>query len=170
VSDDRTSPQGVPSWSRMAEWSMLVGVIVVLSLVFVRQMRVIQGQGELAAVRSTLGALRSALVIEYLRKNVIAGTSSVALTQRNPFELLQRQPVNYFGVLTPAEVAAGAAAPPGSWVFEPVCGCVGYRPIYDQWFDSPSGADMAWYQLGGAPGPLQLTAKEAYVWQGELMN
>ena len=167
MSEDRTSPQGVPSWSRLAEWSMLVGVIVVLMLVFVREMRVMQGQGELAAVRSTLGALRTALVIEYLHKNVTAGTSSVALTQRNPFELLQRHPVNYFGVLTPAEAVA---VPAGSWVFEPVCVCVGYRPIYDQWFDSPSGAGMAWYQLSGAPGPLQLTAKEAYVWQGQLMN
>jgi hypothetical protein len=151
----------------MVEWSLLAGVIVVLALVFVRQVRVIQGQGELAAVKSTLGALRTALVIDHLQKNAVAGNSSVALTQRNPFELLQRRPVNYVGEMTRVEAVA---APAGSWVFEPVCACVGYLPIYAQWFDSPSGDAMAWYQLSGAPGPLQLVAKEAYVWQDQLIN
>lgn len=167
MAKDRTSPQDVPSWSRLVEWSLLAGVIVVLALVFARQVRVLQGQAELAAVKTTLGALRTALVIDHVQKNVVAGNSSMALVQRNPFELLQRRPVNYFGEMT---VAQAVAAPAGSWVFDPVCTCVGYAPIDAQWFDSPSGDAMAWYQVSGAPGPLQLTAKEAYVWQGQVMN
>ncbi|MEO8121025.1 MAG: hypothetical protein ABI606_17095 [Rhodoferax sp.] len=165
---DRTAPQQAPLWSvRMLEWSLLAAVLVVLVLLFARHVRVIQGQGELAAVRSTLGALRTALVIDHLQKNVMDRSSSVALTQRNPFELLQRQPANYVGEMTP--VQAGAA-PAGSWVFDPICVCIGYMPMDPQWFDSPSGEAMAWYQLRGAPGPLQLVAKEAYVWQGLVMN
>jgi len=165
VAKDRTAPQDVPSWSRLAEWSLLAGVIVVLGLVFARQVRVLQGQAELVAVKTTLGALRTTLVIDYLQKKVASGNSSAALTQRNPFELLQRRPVNYFGEMTAVE-----AVPAGGWVFDPVCICVGYLPIYAQWFDSPSGEAMAWYQVSGEPGPLQLTAKEAYVWQGQVMN
>jgi len=167
VAKDRSSPQDVPSWSRLAGGAPLAGVIVVLGLVFARQVRVLQGQAELAAVKTTLGALRTTLVIDHLQKSVVAGNSPVALAQRNPFELLQRQPVNYRGEMTPA---AAAAAPAGRWVFDPGCICVGYLPIYAQWFDSPSGDAMAWYQVSGAPGPLQLTAKEAYVWQGQAMK
>ncbi|MDO8767552.1 MAG: hypothetical protein Q7K57_02375 [Burkholderiaceae bacterium] len=167
MAKDRAPPPNVPSWSRLVEWSLLAGVIVVLGLVFARQMRVLQGQAELAAVKTTLGALRTTLVIDHLQKTVVAKNSSMALVPRNPFELLQRQPVNYRGEMTPA---AAAAAPAGSWVFDPVCTCVGYLPIYAQWFDSPSGDVMAWYRVSGAPGPLQLTAKEAYVWQGQVMN
>lgn len=151
----------------MLEWSLLLAVLVVLVLVFARQVRVMRAQGELAAVRSTLGALRTALVIDHLRKNVMDGSSSVARVQRNPFELLQRRPANYLGEMTPAQAVA---APAGSWVFDPDCACVGYVPMDPQWFDSPSGEAMAWYQLQGAPGPLQLLAKEAYVWQGLVMN
>lgn len=153
----------------MVEWSLLAGLILVLTLVFVHQMRVLQGQAELAAVKSTLGALRVALVIDHLHNNVVAGTSPVVSAQHNPFELLQRHPVNYRGEMTAAEAAA-APAPAGSWVFDPVCACVGYLPMHAQWFDSPSGDIMAWYRVEGAPGPLQLTAKEAYVWQGQVMN
>ena len=130
-------------------------------------MRVLPGRPSCQPSRRHWAALRTALVIDHLHKNVMAANSSVALSQHNPFELLQRHPVNYFGEVTPAEAAA---APGGSWVFDPVCVCVGYLPIYAEWFDSPSGAVMAWYQISGAPGPLQLTAKENYVWQGQVMN
>lgn len=159
----------MPSWSRLLEWSLVVGVIVVLGLVFARQVRVLQGQGELAAVRSTLGALRTALVIDHLQRQVSAGRSPVVDVQRNPFKLLERPPGNYRGVFEAAELAV-APAPAGSWVFDADCDCVGYTPLYAQWFVSPSGDAMAWYRLSGEPGPSQLTAKEAYVWQDEVLN
>lgn len=165
---DRTAPQPAPLWGvRMLEWSLLAAVVVVLVLLFAREVRVIKGQGELAAIKSTLGALRTALVVDHLQNKVMTGSSLVALAQRNPFELLQRQPANYAGEVT---LAQAAAAPPGSWVFDPLCVCIGYIPTDSQWFDSPSGEAMAWYQLRGAPGPLQLVAKEAYIWQGRVMN
>lgn len=165
---DRSSPQDSPLWNqRLVEWALVAAVIVVLALVFFRQVRVMQGQAELATIKSTLGALRTVLVIEHLHKNVALANSSATLAQRNPFELLQRHPVNYLGEMTPAQAEV---APTGSWMFDPVCVCVGYLPTDTQWFDSPRGNVMAWYQVTGAPGPLQLTAKEAYVWQGQEMN
>lgn len=168
MAKDRTAPQQSPLWGlRMVEWSLLAGVIVVLALVFARQVRVLQGQAELAAVRSTLGALRTALVIDDLKQKVAGKSSSASRMQRNPFEMLQRNPVTYRGVMTSFEAAS---VPAGSWVFEPVCACVGYVPMDDQWFESPSGQGMAWYQLSSGSWPVQLTAKEAYIWQGHAMN
>lgn len=164
----RKALQQEPLWSvRKVEWSLLLGVVVVLALLFSRQVHLMQGQGELAAIRSTLGALRTAFVLDHLHKQVVDQTSPVALVQRNPFELLQRRPVNYLGEMSAAQAVA---APVGSWVYDAACACVGYMPIYAQWFDSPSGDVMAWYRVGGAPGPLQLTAKENYVWQGQVLN
>lgn len=168
MAKDRLYPWKRPLLSlRMVEWSLLAGLILVLTLIFVHQMRVLQGQAELSAVKTTLGALRTAFVLDHLHNEVAARTSPVGLAQHNPFELLQRHPVNYRGEMTPAEAAA---APAGSWVFDPVCTCVGYLPMHAQWFDSPSGDVMAWYRVTGASGPLQLTAKENYVWQGQVLN
>lgn len=151
----------------MVEWLLLALLIVVLLLLFSREARLVQGQAERAAVKATLGALRTALVLDHLQRQVARGKSSVASVQHNPFELLQRRPLNYLGERSAAQALA---APAGSWVFDPLCTCVGYVPIYAEWFDSPSGELMAWYQIRGAPGPLQLVAKEAYGWQGERLN
>lgn len=152
---------------RMVEWSIVVSTILVLVLVFARQVSVLKGQAELSAVKSMLGALRVAFVIDHLHKSMVVVNSSVALVQHNPFELLQRQPGNYLGEMKSTEAAA---APAGSWVFDPVCVCIGYLPLHSEWFDSPSGDVLVWFRVGGEPGTLQLTAKEAYVWQGQVMN
>jgi hypothetical protein len=157
----------VSNWSRLLEWSVLAGVIIVLGLAFVRQVRVVQGQAELAAVKSTLGALRTAFVIDYSRKQMTVGVSDPTSPQPNPFELLERHPLNYRGVMSAAEAVKASS---GGWMFDPVCICVGYLPLDEQWFDSPHGDLIAWYQVSDTPGPLQLTVKALYVWQGQGMN
>jgi hypothetical protein len=164
---DRSAPKNLPGWVRTLEWALVAGVIVVLMMVFLRQVRMVQGQAERASIQATLGALRAALVIDFVHGTAAAATPSVTLPQRNPFELLAQRPANYFGEF---KASASDAPPAGSWVFDPACACVGYAPLDPQWFDSPSGNLMAWFQLGGAPGPLQLTAKEAYVWQSEALR
>lgn len=164
---DRHSPKELPSWSRLLEWSVLGGVVFVLGLVLARQVRSVQAQAELAAIQSTLGALRTAFVIDYSHKQMETGAASLAPAQRNPFELLAQYPVNYRGVMPATEAANAAVA---GWVFDPKCVCVGYRPLEAEWLASPSGDMMAWYQVSSVPGPLQLTAKEAYVWQGKGIN
>jgi len=153
---------------RLVEWSLVAILITVLVLVFLRQVRVVQGQAELAAVRTTLGALRTAFVIQHLHERASAMQGgSVAAVQRNPFELLQSRPSNYFGE---TRTANAAVVPPGHWVFDIECGCIGYLPADSEKFDSPSGDAWAWYRVDERSGPLQLTAKEAYMWQGQVMN
>lgn len=152
---------------RLVEWSLVAMLIMGLVLVFLHQVRVVQRQAELAAVRTTLGALRTAMVLQHVQQRVAQPGQSVVELQRNPFELLQRRPANYAGVMRSAELAG---LPPGNWVFEVECGCVGYLPADATEFDSPSGELIAWYRLERGAGPLQLTPKEAYFWQGQLMN
>ncbi len=151
----------------MVEWSLLALVILVLGAIFFRQVRVVQGQGELAAVRSTLGALRTALVIDHLQKSIVHPNTALPALQSNPFELLKHTPANYLGEMTP-QLARNAA--PGNWVFDPECVCVGYLPLYDPWFESPSADPLAWFRVTGAPGPLQMVARERYVWQGQALE
>jgi len=152
----------------MVEWLLVTALIVTLVVVFMHQVRVVQRQTELAAVRSTLGALRTALVFQYLQQQTQAKDQSVVIEQRNPFELLQRRPANYAGEIARHQVAD---VPPGSWVFDAKCVCIGYLPQDATDFVNPSGDAMAWYQVEGAPAsPLQITPKAAYFWQGERLN
>ena len=165
-------PLNLPTWSRTLEWSVMGLVVAMLVATFMHYMRVVQGQGEFAAVRSTLGALRTALVIDHLQRSAaqVSNASvigSVSDAQRNPFDLLQHRPTNYSGVASREHAAAVML---GTWVFDPVCPCVGYRPLNDLWFDSPSGEFMAWFQLHGAPGPSQLTGQEIYRWQELVLD
>jgi len=152
--------------ARIVEWSLMAVLIASLTLVFLQRVRAVQRQAELASVRSTLGGLRTAFVLQHLHQAAGQGQASMVL-QHNPFELLQRRPPNYFG-----ETRGGASAvPPGNWVFDALCVCVGYLPSDSSEFSSPSGDALAWYRVEqSSAGPLQLTAKERYVWQGQLVD
>ena len=69
----------------MVEWTILALVVLLLVLVFARQMRILQGQAELSAIKTTLGALRTAFVLDHLRKQVVDGATTAPPAQHNPF-------------------------------------------------------------------------------------
>ena len=152
---------------RIAQWSVVAALILTLILVFLQRVQFVQRQAEWAAVRSTLGGLRTAFVLQHRHRVAVQNQTGVVV-QRNPFELLERRPANYFGEIRPGE---WASVRPGYWVFDAVCVCVGYLPVDVTGFDSPSGDTVAWYRVEGAAGvPLQLTAKDLYLWQGQIIN
>jgi hypothetical protein len=158
----------VSFWSmRMVEWSMLALLVLAVGFWFARQAYVVKGQSELAAVRTTLGALRTAFILEHLRQAVRDPAVSVVPPQRNPFNLVQGRPANYRGVISPAQVMD---VPAGQWFFEAVSECVGYRPFHSEWLDSPNGDSVVWYRVSQAPGPLQLNPLEPYRWQGQPLD
>lgn len=167
MAKDRSPPQALPGWRRVVEWGLLVAVIALLVWVFSRHARELQGQAERAAVQSTLGALRTALIIDHLHHSVAPQSAPAPAVTTNPFELLQRPAPNYRGEVSASQTQA---VPSGSWVYDPACACIGYRPLDDAWLDSPSGNPMAWFALSGAPGPLQLRARETYAWQGAALD
>lgn len=131
----------------------------------------VQAQVEGAAIKTNLGGLRTAFAIDHITRQVKAplpaqGGGGGAL-QPNPFLLLHRMPSNYVGELRAADADR---LPAGHWLFDPACACIGYRPLYPEWLRSPSGAGMLWFDVVGAPGPLRLVPREAYVWKGEALT
>ena len=147
---------------RMVEWTILFLVLLALVLAFLQRARWVQGQGELAAVRSTLGSLRTALITEHLRQQTQLHRSD-PVAQKNPFTLLKALPPNYQGALGFAQV--GAQLRLGGWAYVADCPCVVYAPMAREWFDSPSGDLMLWYRIDSHDrGPTTLEPQEAYRW------
>lgn len=151
----------------MVEWGVLVVLVVVLVGLFGRQLRVVQGQGELAAVQSTLGTLRTAFVIDHLQQMVGVPKPHVTGQQRNPFLLLKNVPANYAGESAVLKLDTVA---PGSWVFDPDCGCIGYLLLYPQWLESPPDTAAVWFRIDAPPNALQITPFKAYLWHGQSLN
>jgi hypothetical protein len=152
---------------RLVEWGLVALLISVLALSFLHQVRAVQRQAEFARIKTTLGALRTAFVMRHLRAQLPGQNTSDALLPRNPFELLDKLPANYWGVVRAMDIAK---LPSGGWVFEPVCGCVGYLPSDTAEFDSASGDTVAWFVVNTSVVPYQLTPKEAYAWQGQVLD
>ena len=162
----------VRSWAhvpggRMVEWGILAVLVLVFVGVFGHYVRVIQGQGERAAVMSTLGALRTALVIDHVQRAATSPVGGLAAQTLNPFLVLQNPPINYSGEMS---VAQSLAAPAGRWVYDPQCVCVGYFPLDAGWHDTASAASVLWFRVGAGPGPRELTALAPYVWRGMLVR
>ena len=151
---------------RVVEWSLMVLVLLAVVGVFGRQFNVVQGQGELAAIKTTLGALRTALVIDHLKTTAIDGTPA-ANAQRNPFLLLDHIPAIYAGPLASLK---GQPLPQGSWVFDVYCNCIGYEPMRPQALDNPGESPTVWFRISPPPGPLQISPVQNYVWLGEVIN
>ena len=140
---------------------MSVFVLVFVGI-FGHYVRVIQGQGERAAVLSTLGALRTALVIDHVQHAATGGSNSTRAAL-NPFLVVQTPPLNYRGEMTVTQLLA---APAGSWVFDPQCGCIGYLPLDPAWHSAADGTAVLWFKVVAGTGVLELAAQAPYVWQG----
>lgn len=149
---------------RLLEWSLLAVVVLVIVLLFLRQGQQVQGQAELASIKTTLGALRTAAVMDDLQGRA---RGRPAATVTNPFELLQPPPLNYLGVLGSGQVST---LHPGSWWFDPQCSCAVYAPIEQRWLAGGAGEPLLRFRVFTAGGPMQLAALETYLWQGQRVD
>lgn len=149
-----------PSWNRrVVQWCIFACILLILLGVFGLRVRWVQGMAERAAVVSMLGVLRTALVVGYVKN---------APVRRNPFLWLEKPPTRYGGEV---RMGHGETMAPGQWVFDPVCVCVGYRLLQPHWLEQPRATETLWFRITGAEtGPLQVTALEHYVWQGEVVQ
>jgi len=150
------------------EWGVLALCIAVVTGVLWRYGQQVRAQSERAAVQSTLGALRTALVLDYVRSLVPAGkkgAAPVAITAPppNPFELVQQATVRYAGEV-PAALLQEVAG--GQWVFDKRCGCVGYKPQDASVLDAPSGAQAVWFIVERTAAAPQMRPLQPYVWAG----
>ena len=153
-------------WNRrLTEWTLVTLVLVALIWVFGRQVRAVQSQSERAAVQSTVGVLRTALVVDYVTQQARGAANRVA--PLNPFLLLKTVPTNFAGV---GSMANADAMVLGAWVFDAECACIGYRLLYPEALDAPEGAQAVWFRIGGPAGALQIQPLTRYVWQGQVLN
>lgn len=161
---------------RIAEWSLLTLVLVVLLSVFGHQVRAVQVQAERAAVQSTVGALRTALVLRHVTAQ-LAGNAVVAQPMAptepntaqvsNPFLLLKALPGNFAGSFA---MEHADAMPLGAWAFDADCGCVGYRLLYPDALEQPEGAQAVWFRIDNSSVVLQMVPVARYVWQGQVLR
>jgi len=148
----------------------LVVLVLALMVLFGRYAREVHAQSELAAIRATLGAMRTALVVEHLRQQTAQGvTPSPLVTDRsvNPVELLGKLPAGYIGEVRLAEINQ---VPAGSWVYAPDCACVGYLPLDADWLEQTSSDGWLWFAMARIDAVLQLHTKEKYRWRGERVD
>jgi hypothetical protein len=150
---------------RGLEWSLLLLIILLVVGFYARAFRAVQAQGEAAAVKTTLGALRTALLFDHL-KAAVDGTAATRAAQANPFLLLDPKPANYAGERTPS----GPLQLAGTWVFDVTCRCIGYQPLYPLDLNTPEDAPALWFRISTPSGPLQLRAVQRYVWQGQVLE
>lgn len=163
-------PLAAARWnSRWVEWGVLALCIAIATAVLWRYGQQVRAQTERAAVQSTLGALRTALVLDYVqtklprgKSNAVAGATGPAVVP-NPFGLLQQPAINYAGEV-PAALLQEIA--PGHWVFDKRCGCVGYKPLEPAALDAPAGAQALWFTVEHTSAAPQLRPIQGYVWAG----
>lgn len=109
----------VPRSSRgftLIELIIVIIIIVTLMGLFMNRMMFYQEQAEKVAMDGVVGAIQSALILQY-GQILTRGKPSdlVALTQDNPMNWLQKKPNNYVGEFyepTPLSVDSG------NWVFD----------------------------------------------------
>ncbi len=163
--------RGVPPVSpwlsrRLVEWSVLALVVMTLVWVFGRQMQVVQAQSERLAVRFTLKILREAMLLEQILKRA-QSTTAAGIANRNPFALLESLPANFAGEI-PSNKADTIV--PGNWVFDPECGCVGYRLMYPQWLEPAQLDDTIWFRLSTSGAEVRLVPRVPYLWLDQPLH
>lgn len=143
----------------MAEWSILSLAVLVLLWFLGRQLQEVQAQSERVVVWSTLAQLRAALMLEQLSHHI--RPNEKAATEKNPFRLLQTLPPTFAGDVAMRDAEA---VPPGSWMHDPACGCVGYRLLHPQWLEPPQMADTVWFRITVSTGEAHLIPYAPYRW------
>ena len=152
---------------RMVEWCVLAVLVLVFAGFTAQHVLDLKGQTERAAVLSTLGAIRTALVIDHLQRVTSREVTGQSAAPANPFLTLQKPPPNYRGEMA---VLEALEVPPGSWVFDPQNLSIGYMPQDPHWYDDNTGTRILWFRTDQGPGPRALLPLAPYVWRGVLVN
>lgn len=151
---------------RLLEWALVTAVLVTLIWAFERQVAVVQGQAERLTVQLTLKALRDTLTLEHLLRTTRPPRASTEPTTLNPFALLEGTP-NFAGNVTVANVGTVS---PGTWVFDPECGCIGYRLRYPQGLEPAQEADAIWFRVEAVNGVFRLFPRANYRWFEQVLR
>lgn len=147
---------------RVMQWAVVVAVAFGVLYVLGRKAEEVQALAELAAVRSSLANLRTALIIDHLHGQLKPATVQGYPDDPNPFLRLEHLPPNYGG-LRPLD--QGVLAPPGSWFYDPACVCIGYRIMQPQRLTEPAGSPiLGWHVEEEVNGVRTLRPFANYRW------
>ncbi len=150
---------------RLIEWAIVAAVLAVFAVLFLYKSLDVQAQAEVAAVRTNLAALRTAMVLEHIGTKT-ASPQMVVNLQRNPFLRLQQLPGNYRGENAVARIAGTG---PG-WYFDPACDCVAYLTANARFASETGASDLLLFRVDRSAGPTRLQPMGRYSWQGEVVE
>ncbi len=170
----RTEKRFFVDW-RLYERVLLILLIAIIAAALLDKARDLRAQAELGVFQYNLSALRVALVIEQMR--AVTGKKPVTALDPNPLKLVNNQALNYRGEMTLADAMTGAL-PRGAWFYDGRCTCIGYRPTDDRRFFAPTGSALIIFNIQSVSGKgasanaqvVMLTAREPYLWWGELIR
>lgn len=148
----------------LIEWGLVGVVLAVLALTFVHHARAVSDQLEVASVKTTVAALRTALALHHVGRVGAGAQDDAALIEQGPFGLLQQRPVNFAGAVRHARTAVLAQ---GSWVYDPDCACVGYTPQGNQWRFGSEPPATIWFQFVAGQAAPRLQPMGRYVMRGQ---
>ena len=171
-------------------------VVLLLLLVGLRYARKLQAQAEFCTVQSTLGALRTALVIHQVQtalghtatpqpkakppsapnlppNSPATSAASPTTMAATPAPTTATTTLNPFSLLAqePANYNGERSSTttdlvPGMWVFDAQCPCIGYLPKYFQSATNTTATQPLWFFLKTASNSPVLVVQHAYEWEG----
>lgn len=151
----------------MVEWGILALVVLGIAWSLGYYAQHVHALAERAAVISTLGALRTSLVVQQITPTTRPATPRIPASMGNPFDSLERYPPNYAGEVQGRNVSAVS---PGQWAFDPQCQCIGYKPLYPQDLQSLEQLGALWFQQSRLGTAILLTPLDHYVWHGSVVQ
>ncbi len=157
-----TAQQGI---KRLFEQALLILLLSLIIWAFLEKARDVRDAAELSAVQANLGAMRSAMVIHQMHRQ-IPNNRPGKVDLKNPFLLLADPPANYAGEVGLGDALAGKVQQ-GYWFYDQANALVGYRLRDDQKITGGSTGKVLLFQYSKRE---LLTAREAYVWRGVAVN
>lgn len=110
----------------------MIGIIGVLASIFFQRVWFYQEMAEKAAMQQVVGAIQTALVLEYGHRMASNNGAALAgITRENPMEWLAVKPGNFAGALP---VVRATEIEPGNWVFEKNTFELVYYPYHREHF------------------------------------
>ncbi len=125
----------------LIELIIVICIVAVMSGIFLKRVVFYQEMAEKAAVQQVVGALQSALILQYGHR-MASGLSGAekSVVYENPMDWLMQKPGNYageFNQVNPAKME------PGTWAFDKSAKELIYYPDHTEHF-KPSNNEVKW--------------------------
>ena len=120
------------------ELMIVICIISVLAIIFFKRVLFYQEMAEKASVQQVVGALQSALVLQF--GHLMASGGEKNIVYENPMDWLMQKPGNYageFNQVNPSKME------PGTWVFDKSTHELIYYPDHAEYFKS-SNSEAKW--------------------------